>query len=61
MAAFTKSDMVILPGDLLHVDFGISYLRLNTDMQEHAYVLRAGETQVPDFLQKGKIAARAET
>ena len=52
LAAFTKSDMVILPGDLLHVDFGISYLRLNTDMQEHAYVLRAGETEVPDFLQK---------
>lgn len=43
---------VILPGDLLHVDFGISYLRLNTDMQEHAYVLKPGETQVPDFLQR---------
>ncbi|MEI5579197.1 M24 family metallopeptidase, partial [Streptomyces brasiliscabiei] len=28
----------IRPGDLLHVDFGISYLRLNTDIQEHAYV-----------------------
>ncbi|MDG1751384.1 MAG: Xaa-Pro aminopeptidase, partial [Thalassotalea sp.] len=29
----------IMPGDLLHVDFGISYLRLNTDTQQHAYVL----------------------
>jgi Xaa-Pro aminopeptidase len=37
----------ILPGDLLHVDFGISYLRLNTDTQQHAYVLRAGETAAP--------------
>jgi hypothetical protein len=38
---------VILPGDLLHVDIGISYLRLQTDVQQHAYVLRAGETDVP--------------
>ncbi|UZD23710.1 aminopeptidase P family protein [Algoriphagus halophytocola] len=45
-------DSVIMPGDLLHVDFGISYLRLNTDTQEMAYVLKAGETQVPDYLQK---------
>jgi Xaa-Pro aminopeptidase len=43
---------VILPGDLLHVDFGISYLRLNTDTQQHAYVLRSGEEQAPVFLQK---------
>lgn len=44
-------DNVILPGDLLHVDFGITYLRLNTDTQQHAYVLRAGETEVPEYLQ----------
>ena len=31
---------VILPGDLLHVDFGITYLRLNTDVQQLAYVLK---------------------
>ncbi len=43
---------VILPGDLLHVDFGITYLRLNTDMQQHAYVLRPGETEVPASLRK---------
>jgi Metallopeptidase family M24 len=42
---------VILPGDLLHVDFGITYLRLNTDMQEHAYVLKADEKEVPVYLQ----------
>ena len=41
---------VILPGDLLHVDFGITYLRLNTDQQQHAYVLRPGETDVPEAL-----------
>ncbi|MBT8258493.1 MAG: M24 family metallopeptidase [Bacteroidia bacterium] len=43
-------DMVILPGDLLHCDFGITYLRLNTDCQELAYVLKPGETSPPDFL-----------
>lgn len=43
---------VIQPGDLLHVDFGITYLRLNTDTQQHAYVLRPGETKVPDYLKK---------
>lgn len=41
---------VIYPGDLLHVDFGITYLRLNTDTQQHAYVLKQGEDKVPDFL-----------
>jgi Xaa-Pro aminopeptidase len=41
---------VIVPGDLLHVDIGISYLRLNTDVQQHAYVLRPGESDVPASL-----------
>ena len=44
---FSKSSHVILPGDLLHVDFGITYLRLNTDTQQHAYVLRPGEDTAP--------------
>ncbi|WP_412561017.1 M24 family metallopeptidase [Winogradskyella sp. MIT101101] len=43
-------DMVILPGDLLHCDFGITYLRLNTDCQELAYVLKPNETEPPKFL-----------
>ncbi len=42
--------LVIQPGDLLHVDFGITYLRLNTDTQQHAYILKGGETQVPAYL-----------
>lgn len=41
---------VILPGDLLHVDFGIKYLRLNTDTQQNAYVLKPGETDAPEDL-----------
>lgn len=49
---FTQStgQNVIQPGDLLHVDFGITYLRLNTDTQQHAYVLRPGETDAPEYL-----------
>jgi len=43
-------DNIIMPGDLLHVDFGITYLRLNTDTQQHAYVLKAGENKIPDDL-----------
>lgn len=49
----TDRDGVILPGDLLHVDFGITYLRLNTDTQQHAYVLRPGETEAPAGLVAG--------
>jgi len=41
---------IIQPGDLLHVDFGITYLRLNTDTQQHAYVLKTGETDAPGYL-----------
>jgi Xaa-Pro aminopeptidase len=43
---------VIMVGDLLHCDFGITYLRLNTDQQEHAYVLRPGETEIPAYLKE---------
>ncbi|ARA94386.1 Xaa-Pro aminopeptidase [Rhodothermaceae bacterium RA] len=42
----------ILPGDLLHVDFGITYLGLHTDTQEHAYVLAPGESDAPDGLRR---------
>ena len=41
---------VIQKGDLLHCDFGITYLRLNTDCQQHAYVLQDEETQAPQYL-----------
>jgi len=46
-----KEDL-IRPGDLLHVDIGITYLRLNTDIQQHAYVLQPGEKNAPADLQK---------
>jgi Xaa-Pro aminopeptidase len=44
--------VVIMPGDLLHVDFGITYLRLNTDTQQHAYILKREETDAPDYLKR---------
>ena len=43
---------IIIPGDLIHCDFGISYLTLNTDCQELAYVLKPNETKAPDYLVK---------
>lgn len=44
------ADEVIQPGDLLHCDVGIAYLRLNTDVQQHAYVLQPGEDSLPASL-----------
>ena len=41
---------IIQPGDLVHCDFGITYLTLNTDCQQIAYVLKTGEEKAPDFL-----------
>ncbi len=46
-----ESDPVILRGDVLHCDFGITAMRLNTDTQHMAYVLREGETDAPAGLQ----------
>ncbi|MBU3744054.1 MAG: aminopeptidase P family protein, partial [Sediminibacterium sp.] len=43
---------IIRSGDLIHVDIGISYLRLQTDVQEHAYLLLPGEKQAPLSLQQ---------
>lgn len=45
-----KHEDLIIPGDLLHCDFGITYIGLNTDCQQHAYLLKEDETEVPAFL-----------
>lgn len=52
-----EGDAVIQKGDLLWCDFGITYLRLNTDTQHLAYVLKDGETQAPAGLRAGLAAA----
>jgi Xaa-Pro aminopeptidase len=38
---------VIEPGDVLHVDFGITAMGFSTDWQKMAYVLRPGEKDAP--------------
>jgi Xaa-Pro aminopeptidase len=45
-----SASVVIQPGDVLHCDFGITALGLNTDTQHMGYVLRAGERQPPPGL-----------
>jgi Xaa-Pro aminopeptidase len=48
-----EGNAVIEPGDLLWTDFGITYLRLNTDTQHLAYVLKPGENEAPAGLRAG--------
>ena len=55
--ALLAGDTVIQPGDLIWTDFGITYLRLNTDTQHLAYVLKPGETDAPAGLKAGLAAA----
>lgn len=47
-----KERKVIMPGDLIHCDFGISYLGLNTDCQQMAYVLKAGKVKLQSLFRK---------
>ena len=44
--------VVIQRGDVLHCDFGITALGLNTDTQHMGYVLRPGERDVPAGLKQ---------
>lgn len=48
--AFCGQSGVIRRGDILHTDVGICYLKLCTDTQEMAYVLKADEQDVPEGL-----------
>ena len=47
-----KDDKIIRPGDILHCDVGLKYMRWNSDHQEVAYVLRPGETDAPETFRK---------
>ncbi|HVF90554.1 MAG TPA: M24 family metallopeptidase [Blastocatellia bacterium] len=47
-----EAPVVIERGDVLHVDFGITAMRLNTDTQHMGYVLRQGETDAPAGLKR---------
>ncbi|KAK4208156.1 hypothetical protein QBC37DRAFT_297237 [Rhypophila decipiens] len=57
----TEEKNVIHQGDLLHVDFGVTALGLNTDTQHLAYVLPLSQTDIPASLLAGlKKANRAQ-
>jgi Xaa-Pro aminopeptidase len=47
-----EGPVVIQEGDMLHTDFGVIGLRLKTDTQHNGYVLREGETGVPEGLER---------
>ena len=40
LAKYGKDDKTIRPGDMLHCDVGVKYMRWNSDHQEVAYVLK---------------------
>ena len=48
-----SANPVILHGDVLHCDFGVTALGLNTDTQHMGYVLRPGESEAPAGLRHG--------
>ena len=54
------SSRVIERGDLVRIDFGITLKGYSTDLQRTAYVLRVGETEAPEQIQRmWKTARRA--
>jgi hypothetical protein len=46
------TNAVIVRGDVLHCDFGVTAMRLNTDTQHMGYVLQEGENEAPNGLKK---------
>lgn len=63
LRSFSKrpKQQIIQYGDLLHVDFGITYLRLHTDQQQHFYVLKPDEKEAPIYLQDAfKVSNRVQ-
>jgi Xaa-Pro aminopeptidase len=52
-----SGSVVIQRGDVLHCDFGITAMGLNTDTQHMGYVLRAGERDVPEGLKRALLAS----
>ena len=45
-------NVVLRRGDLIFADTGIKYFGLNTDAQQCAYILRPGETEMPEGLRQ---------
>lgn len=51
-------DVVVKPGDLVNVDFGVRYQGYSSDMQRMYYVAVAGEKEIPDTAIKAFNAVR---
>ncbi|MFQ6132906.1 MAG: M24 family metallopeptidase [Armatimonadota bacterium] len=49
---FGEDDRVIRPGDFVRSDVGIRYLRLHSDHQQWAYVLREGDSDAPEGMKR---------
>ncbi len=47
-----REDVIIRRGDVLHCDFGISAMGLNTDTQHMGYVLKEGENDAPQGIKR---------
>ena len=54
-----SNDHVIQRGDFLAIDWGVGYLNFFTDIKRHAYVLKEGETHLPESIQKAFDNGRA--
>ena len=48
-----EEDTVIMPGDLVHCDFGIVYLGVCTDTQRLCYIRKEGEKDAPAEIYEG--------
>ena len=47
-----SNDRIIQRGDLIMLDFGVGYLNMWTDQKRIAYVLKTGETKLPESFQR---------
>ncbi len=57
--AIAPEGTVLQPGDVVHIDFGISYMGFDTDWQKMAYVLKPGESDAPAGLKAAMKNANA--
>ena len=53
-----STDRIIQRGDILMIDFGVGYLNMWTDQKRIAYVLKPGETKLPESYQRAFDNAR---
>ncbi|MBL0171188.1 MAG: aminopeptidase P family protein [Gemmatimonadaceae bacterium] len=57
--AVAPEPTVLRPGDVVHIDFGISYMGFDTDWQKMGYLLQPGESDAPTGLKKAMANANA--